>query len=91
MKLRVSGCADDSIVDGPGIRFVVFTQGCPHRCAGCHNPHTHDFNGGYEADTADLIEKIKINPLLDGLTLSGGEPFAQPGACAELADRKSVV
>ena len=85
MKMRVSGCADDSIVDGPGIRFVVFAQGCPHHCAGCHNPHTHDFDGGYEADTVDLIKKFTQNPLLDGLTLSGGEPFAQPKACAELA------
>ena len=85
MMMRVSGCADDSIVDGPGIRFVVFAQGCPHQCAGCHNPHTHDFDGGYEADTADLITRLRQNPLLDGLTLSGGEPFAQPKACAELA------
>ena len=85
MKLRIAGIANDSIVDGPGLRLTVFTQGCPHRCPGCHNPQTHDFSGGNEGDTADIIAKIKRNPLLDGVTLSGGEPFCQPEACAEIA------
>ncbi len=85
MRFRIAGVVNDSIVDGPGIRLTVFTQGCPHRCPGCHNPQTHDFAGGSEGDTAEIIAKMKKNPLLDGLTLSGGEPFAQPEACAELA------
>ena len=77
MILKISGIANDSIVDGPGIRFTVFTQGCPHHCEGCHNPQTHEPDGGEDRDTADLLEKIKANPLLDGVTFSGGEPFMQ--------------
>ena len=85
MKLRIAGIANDSIVDGPGIRLTVFTQGCPHCCPGCHNPQTHDFAGGSEGDTGDIIAMIRRNPLLDGVTLSGGEPFCQPEPCAGIA------
>ncbi len=85
MLIRIAGIYDDSIVDGPGFRLSVFTQGCPHGCEGCHNPATHDFNGGREADTADIIAKMLDNPLLDGVTLTGGEPFCQPEACLEIA------
>lgn len=85
MKIRIAGTVNDSIVDGPGFRYTVFTQGCPHHCPGCHNPHTHDFEGGREVDTQDLLQQMAQNKLLDGLTLSGGEPFAQAEACAELA------
>jgi anaerobic ribonucleoside-triphosphate reductase activating protein len=84
MELRIAGTVNDSIVDGPGIRFTIFTQGCPHNCEGCHNPQTHDFNGGTLVDTDELLEKIKSNPLLDGATFSGGEPFCQAPALAEL-------
>ena len=84
MKLRIAGTVNDSIVDGPGIRFTVFVQGCPHNCKGCHNPQTHDFNGGTVTDTEELLEKIKSNPLLDGVTFSGGEPFCQAEALASL-------
>ncbi|MDR0905992.1 MAG: anaerobic ribonucleoside-triphosphate reductase activating protein [Oscillospiraceae bacterium] len=84
--MRVSGTVQDSIVDGPGLRFTVFTQGCPHGCEGCHNPQTHDFNGGSETTAAALTAQMLGNPLTDGLTLSGGEPFAQAEACAELAE-----
>ena len=85
MKIRISGIVNDSVVDGPGFRLAVFTQGCPHHCAGCHNPQTHDFEGGREIDTQEIIEKLRGNPLLDGITLTGGEPFCQGAACAELA------
>ena len=85
MKIRISGIVNDSVVDGPGFRLAVFTQGCPHHCAGCHNPQTHDFEGGRDIDTQEIIEKLRGNPLLDGITLSGGEPFCQGAACAELA------
>ena len=77
MELRIAGTANDSIVDGPGIRFTIFTQGCPHNCKGCHNPQTHAFDGGELTDTDVLLEKIKSNPLLDGVTFSGGDPFCQ--------------
>lgn len=85
MLMRIAGTVNDSIVDGPGLRFSVFTQGCPHGCPGCQNPETHDPNGGTEADTDDLIAQFAANPLLDGLTLTGGEPFEQPEACIRLA------
>ena len=84
MELRIAGTVNDSIVDGPGIRFTVFVQGCPHNCRGCHNPQTHDFSGGTIVSTDELLEKIKGNPLLDGVTFSGGEPFCQAGALASL-------
>ena len=85
MNVRLFGTANDSIVDGPGLRCAIFTQGCPHRCEGCHNPASHDPNGGYEADTADLIASIKRNPLLDGVTFSGGEPFLQAKPLTHIA------
>lgn len=83
--LKLAGTVNDSIVDGPGIRFTVFVQGCPHRCKGCHNPHTHDFEGGETVTLESLLEKIKGNPLLDGVTFSGGEPFCQAKSLYELA------
>lgn len=82
--LRIAGTVNDSIVDGSGIRFTVFTQGCPHHCEGCHNPQTHDFNGGELVDTDNIFNKIKANPLLDGVTFSGGEPFCQAEALVKL-------
>lgn len=85
MKIRTAGTVNDSIVDGPGLRLTVFVQGCSHHCPGCHNPQTHDPNGGKETDTETLIAQMKKNPLLSGLTLSGGEPMEQPEACYELA------
>lgn len=85
MKLRISGTVNDSIVDGPGLRYAVFTQGCPHDCPGCHNPQTHDFSGGKDIDTSEILAQIRKNPLLDGLTLTGGEPFCQCTACIALA------
>lgn len=83
--LRVAGVIDESIVDGPGIRFVIFTQGCPHNCPGCHNPQTHDFSGGESVHLSRLYEDIMENPLVSGVTLSGGEPFCQSEPLAELA------
>ncbi len=83
-ELRLAGVIRESIVDGPGIRLTVFTQGCPHRCEGCHNPTTHDFNGGYISHPENILKAIDENPLLKGVTFSGGEPFMQPAALAEL-------
>ena len=86
MLIQIAGITEDSIVDGPGLRLTVFVQGCPHNCPSCHNPETHRFDGGQTMDTAEIIAKMDANPLLDGLTLSGGEPFCQWDACIELAD-----
>ncbi|WP_438447827.1 anaerobic ribonucleoside-triphosphate reductase activating protein [Gorillibacterium sp. sgz5001074] len=85
--LRLSGVVQDSIVDGPGLRLAVFAQGCPHLCPGCHNPQTHAAGGGQVWRIDDILAKLRSNPLLDGVTLSGGEPFAQAPAMAELARR----
>ncbi len=84
-KIRIAGIEEESIVDGPGIRFVVFTQGCNHNCLGCHNPETHSFDGGELVDIESIVNRIKENPLLDGITLSGGEPFEQSVECSILA------
>ncbi len=78
VSIKIAGTVDDSIVDGEGYRFTIFTQGCPHNCPGCHNPQTHDINKGKWADADDLIKRIRQNPLLSGVTFSGGEPFLQP-------------
>ncbi len=87
MKIRVAGIDRESVVDGPGLRFVLFAQGCPHRCPGCHNPDTWDFEGGQEMDTGEILSQIEGTRLIRGVTLSGGEPFAQAGACALIAER----
>ena len=84
-KIRIAGVVRESIVDGPGLRFVVFCQGCPHRCPECHNPATHDFHGGYDCEIEKILDAIGKNPLLDGVTFSGGEPLCQPEAYLELA------
>ena len=80
MTLRVFGLVNDSIVDGPGIRYAIFVQGCFHNCKGCHNPESHDPNDGHDEDVETILENIKKNPLLDGVTFSGGEPFCQAEA-----------
>lgn len=85
MKIRIAGIISESVTDGEGLRYVIFTQGCPHHCFGCHNPKTHSFAGGYEVDTDSLKKEIFENPLLAGVTFSGGEPFCQPKPLAELA------
>lgn len=85
MSLKIAGTVNDSIVDGPGFRFTVFVQGCPHRCKGCHNPQTHDFDGGRYIESDEIISKVKSNPLLDGVTFSGGEPFCQAEELSKLA------
>lgn len=85
MRIRLAGLVNDSIVDGPGLRLAVFAQGCPHHCPECHNPQSHDFDGGEWGDTDEILRIAEDNCLLDGITLTGGEPFCQPEACAELA------
>ena len=84
-KLRLAGVVRESIVDGPGIRMTVFVQGCPHHCKGCHNPHTWAYDGGYTGSAERILEEAKKDKLIKGLTLSGGEPFEQAAALAELA------
>ena len=85
-ELRLAGIVSESTVDGPGLRFVLFVQGCTHNCPGCHNPQTHALEGGRLYSLAELLELYRQNPLLTGLSLSGGEPFLQAGPLALLAE-----
>lgn len=85
--IQLAGVVNDSITDGPGIRLTVFVQGCPHHCPGCHNPQTWDFAGGQPTTTEELWQQIQQNPLLSGVTFSGGEPMAQAAALLPLAQR----
>lgn len=85
MQIRLSGIEPESIVDGPGYRFAIFVQGCPHACPGCHNPQTHDFSGGMLHDTRELIARLGESPLVRGVTLTGGEPMMQAEALCEIA------
>ncbi len=83
--LHLAGIIRESIVDGPGMRFVVFVQGCPHNCPGCQNLQAHSFEGGAVFTVDRLLQEIQKNPLLKGVTFSGGEPFCQPEPLARLA------
>ncbi|HHX73490.1 MAG TPA: anaerobic ribonucleoside-triphosphate reductase activating protein, partial [Firmicutes bacterium] len=85
MQLRIAGLHRQSVVDGPGVRTVVFTQGCHHNCPGCHNPQTHDPQGGRLADINELAAEILSDKHVRGVTFSGGESFLQPRALAALA------
>lgn len=83
--INVAGCVGDSIVDGPGLRFTVFAQGCSHNCPACHNPQTHAFGTGTDMTVEALLAQIQANPLTRGVTLSGGDPFFQAEGFAALA------
>lgn len=83
----IAGLEQDSITNGPGLRFVIFTQGCPHHCVGCHNPQTHEIGIGTQMSADALFAKIKANPLTKGVTFSGGEPFLQAEELADLGER----
>lgn len=86
MEIRLaSEIQTDSIVDGEGIRTVIWTQGCSHNCKGCHNPETHSFKKGFLVDVEDLKKQILSIKNQDGITLSGGDPMFQPEASAEIA------
>lgn len=81
------GTEPESIVDGPGFRYVIFVQGCPHKCPGCHNPQSHDFEAGYDLSIDELWEDICRSKAVTGITFSGGEPFCQVEPLLEIAHR----
>lgn len=85
MKIRLAGVIESSINNGDGIRKVIFAQGCKHNCKGCFNPETHDFDGGYLCNTDKIIQRINEDYMIDGVTFSGGDPFEQASAFAEIA------
>lgn len=86
-QLKISGIIKSSIVDGPGIRYTIFTQGCYHKCPGCQNPQTHDPNSGTFISIDDIYNEIMESSLYEGVTFSGGEPFLQADALSELANK----
>lgn len=83
--IRLSGIAYESLVNGPGLRRVFFSQGCKHNCKGCFNPDTHDFSGGEERDMDELIQDVTENPMIKGVTFSGGDPFERAEEFAYMA------
>lgn len=85
MKIKLAGIEWNSVVDGPGLRAVVFAQGCPHSCPGCHNPQAIDPDGGLWHDLNELAARLCSDRSIRGVTFSGGEPFMQAGAFAALA------
>ena len=85
--MRICGIEPESIVDGPGFRYVLFVQGCPHHCNECHNPESWDFNAGIEMSVDEIYNDIKNHPHDDGVTFSGGEPFCQVHELLELAKK----
>ena len=88
MKIRLSSeLQRDSVVDGEGIRTVIWTQGCPHHCRGCHNPITHSFTGGFLKDVDELVNEISQLEFQDGITFSGGDPMMQPEECTYIAQK----
>lgn len=89
--IRICGIEPESIVDGPGFRYVVFVQGCPHHCLGCHNPESHDFEAGFDMTVDEIWDEFCSNPHLTGITFSGGEPFCQPELLLELAKRAKAA
>lgn len=85
--LRISGIVKESIVDGPGLRDTLFTQGCSHQCPGCHNPQTWNYHKGKLKSVDELTDQFKDT---SQLTLSGGEPFDQASSLIQLLKRLSV-
>lgn len=89
--VRLSGIAYESLVNGPGMRRVFFSQGCKHNCKGCFNPDTHDLNGGELKDVNEIIRDILQNPIIKGVTFSGGDPFEQAERFAYIARELKAV
>ena len=87
VTVRLSGIVSESVVDGVGFRMSIFTQGCKHNCKGCQNPQTHSLDGGELVDLKFILDEVDKDPLLDGVPLSGGEPFLQPGPLALLCEQ----
>lgn len=83
--IRLAGIVGESFTDGPGIRYTIFVQGCNHKCYKCQNPETWDFNGGTLCDIDKIVNQIKEDKILDGVTLSGGDPLYQADQILELA------
>jgi len=92
MKIRLAApLQKDSIVDGEGIRTVIWTQGCSHHCKGCHNPSTHSFHQGFLVDIEEVNQQISTLLYQDGITFSGGDPLFQVEACTLIAKHAKKI
>lgn len=91
--MKIAGFYDESISNGLGWRAVLFVSGCPHHCPGCHNKEAQDFNYGEEFNEEEILERIKENSILNGITISGGEPLCKeniPGVLKFIKDVKEI-
>ena len=86
-KIRLAGIAQNSMVNGPGLRKVFFSQGCTHHCKNCFNHSTWSFEGGKLIEIDDLVAQVKDEYFLDGVTFSGGDPFEQADKFVILAKK----
>ena len=85
-SVSIAGVKKHTTVNGPGVRYTVFMQGCEHGCKGCHNPETHDLGGGEEVSVKELIDDILATKYIDGVTLSGGDPLLQAEQCRDIVE-----
>ena len=91
--MKMAGFYDESISNGLGWRAVLFVSGCPHHCPGCHNKEAQDFNYGEEFNEEEILKRIKENSILNGITISGGEPLCKeniPGVLKFIKDVKEI-
>ena len=91
--MKIAGFYDESISNGLGWRAVLFVSGCPHHCPGCHNKAAQDFNYGEEFNEEEILKRIKENSILNGITISGGEPLCKeniPGVLKFIKDVKEI-
>lgn len=91
--MKIAGFYDESISNGLGWRAVLFVSGCPHHCPGCHNKEAQDFNYGEEFNEEEILKRIKENSILNGITISGGEPLCKenvPGVLKFIKDVKEI-
>lgn len=88
--MKMAGFYDESISNGLGWRAVLFVSGCPHHCPGCHNQEAQNFNYGSEFNKREILQKIKENSILNGITISGGEPLCKENISEVLDFIKSV-
>ncbi len=84
IKINIYSIIPNSTVNGPGNRFVIWTQGCSLNCPGCWNPGTHSFSSGKYVSQVDLLKMIQNETKIEGITISGGEPFEQPKELYEI-------
>ena len=82
--MRIAGVNTCSLINGDGVRYVIFVQGCKHHCKGCQNQWSWDMDGGTDIPVEMIAEDVRKHRMIDGITLSGGDPFYQHDECVKL-------